>query len=176
VTFFFNGGEEEKLPGEERKLIKSPNVTTYDLKPEMSAFELTENLVAALKLEKHELIVCNFANTDMVGHSGNLSAAIKAVEAVDKCLGEIYQTAKKSGVEILITADHGNVEQMINPETHNHHTAHTTNPVPFIYIGNKNVSLQEPHLGTLADIAPTILAIMKIEQPKEMTGQSLIKE
>ena len=176
VTFFFNGGEEEKLPGEERKLIKSPNVKTYDLKPEMSAFELTENLVAELKLEKHELIVCNFANTDMVGHSGNLSAAIKAVEAVDKCLGEIYETAKKSGVEILITADHGNVEQMINPETHNHHTAHTTNPVPFIYIGNKNVSLQEPHLGTLADIAPTILAIMKIEQPKEMTGQSLIKE
>ncbi|HIL45389.1 MAG TPA: PglZ domain-containing protein, partial [Candidatus Thioglobus sp.] len=176
VTFFFNGGVEAQLPGEERKLIQSPDVKTYDLKPEMSAYELTDNLVEEIKSNKYSLIVCNFANTDMVGHSGKLKAAIMAVEAVDNCLGQIHQTCLDTGTEILVTADHGNAEQMIDPKTHKNHTAHTTNPVPLIYIGKRKASLLEPLVGTLADIAPTLLALMDIEKPKEMTGQNLITD
>ena len=176
VTFFFNGGVEAILPGEERKLIQSPDVKTYDLKPEMSAYELTENLISELKSQKHKLVVCNFANTDMVGHTGNLNAAIKAVEAVDNCLGKIHQTCLDSEVEMLVTADHGNAEQMLDPKTQKNHTAHTTNPVPLIYVGKRKSSLLGPHIGTLADLAPTLLELMEIEQPKEMTGQSLFKE
>jgi len=176
VTFFFNGGEEKTLPGEDRRLIQSPNVKTYDLQPEMSAYELTDNLISALNSNKYKLIVCNFANTDMVGHTGNLAAAIKAVEAVDSCLGRVHQVALQNKAEILITADHGNAEQMIDSNTQKSHTAHTTNPVPLIYIGKKKVSLLDPHLGTLADLAPTLLALMDIEQPAEMSGQNLLTE
>ncbi len=176
VTFFFNGGVEECLPGEDRKLIQSPSVKTYDMQPEMSAYELTDSLVSEITAQKYKLIVCNFANTDMVGHTGNLNAAIKAVEAVDKCLGKIHQAAKTSKTEILITADHGNAEQMLDTQTQKSHTAHTTNPVPLIYIGAKKNSLLSPHIGTLADLAPTLLSLMNIEQPKEMTGQNLLIE
>ena len=174
VTFFFNGGVEESLPGEDRSLIQSPKVKTYDLQPEMSAFELTESLVSEIASKKYKLIVCNFANTDMVGHTGNLSAAIKAVEAVDSCLGRIHQAAKETQTEILITADHGNAEQMTDNLTKKSHTAHTTNPVPLVYIGNNKNSLLGPHIGTLADLAPTLLSLMGIKQPEEMTGQSLL--
>ena len=174
VTFFFNGGVEESLPGEDRSLIQSPKVKTYDLQPEMSAFELTESLVSEIASKKYKLIVCNFANTDMVGHTGNLDAAIKAVEAVDSCLGRIHQAAKETQTEILITADHGNAEQMTDNLTKKSHTAHTTNPVPLVYIGNNKNSLLGPHIGTLADLAPTLLSLMGIKQPEEMTGQSLL--
>jgi len=174
VTFFFNGGVEDILPGEDRKLIQSPHVKTYDLKPEMSAYELTDKLVSEIRNQKYKLIICNFANTDMVGHTGNLEAAIKAVEAVDSCLGKIYLVAKETETEVLITSDHGNVEQMLNSKTQKSHTAHTTNPVPLIYIGTKKNSLLGPHIGTLADLAPTLLSLMDIEQPKEMTGQNLL--
>ena len=174
VTFFFNGGEEESLPGEDRKLIQSPKVKTYDLQPEMSAYELTDSLVSEIVAQKYKLIVCNLANTDMVGHTGNLDAAIKAVEAVDRCLGKIHQAAKETKTEILITADHGNAEQMTDSITQKSHTAHTTNPVPLIYIGDRKSSLIGPHIGTLADLAPTLLSLMDIEQPREMSGQSLL--
>ena len=174
VTFFFNGGVEDILPGEDRKLIQSPHVKTYDLKPEMSAYELTDKLVSEIRNQKYKLIICNFANTDMVGHTGNLEAAIKAVEAVDSCLGKIYLVAKETETEVLITSDHGNVEQMLNSKTQKNHTAHTTNPVPLIYIGTKKNSLLGPHIGTLADLAPTLLSLMDIEQPREMTGQNLL--
>ena len=174
VTFFFNGGVEDSLPGEDRKLIQSPNVKTYDLKPEMSAYELTDSLISEINAQKYKLIICNFANTDMVGHTGNLNAAVKAVEAVDSCLGKIHQVAKETKTEILITADHGNAEQMTDSKTNKSHTAHTTNPVPLIYISDKKNSLIGPHLGTLADLAPTLLSLMDIEQPEEMSGQSLL--
>ena len=174
VTFFFNGGVEETLPGEDRKLIQSPKVKTYDLQPEMSAFELTENLVSEINAQKYSIIICNFANTDMAGHTGTLVAAIKAVEAVDSCLGKIHKAAKETETEILITADHGNAEQMTDSLTQKSHTAHTTNPVPLIYIGNKKNSLLGPHIGTLADIAPTLLSLMNIDKPTEMSGQNLL--
>jgi len=174
VTFFFNGGAEAALPGEDRKLVPSPNVDTYDLKPEMSAFELTSALVSSIKSKKYDFIVCNFANTDMVGHSGNLEATIKAVEAVDTCLGEIHRACEEAGAEILITADHGNAEQMVNPKTNKSHTAHTTNPVPLVYVSHRKASIAAPLDGTLADLAPTILTLMDIEQPEEMTGKCLL--
>jgi len=174
VTFFFNGGAEAVLPGEDRKLVPSPSVDTYDLKPEMSAFELTGALVSAIKSKKYNFIVCNFANTDMVGHSGNLGATIKAVEAVDTCLGEIHKACEEIGTEILITADHGNAEQMVNPKTNKAHTAHTSNPVPLVYLGHRKASIAVPLVGTLADLAPTILTLMDIEQPEEMTGRCLL--
>ena len=174
VTFFFNGGLEPSMPGEKRKLIPSPDVTTYDLKPEMSAFELTDSLVDAIKSEQYDLIVCNFANTDMVGHSGKIEATIKAVEAVDSCLGIIHRACMENDFETLITADHGNAEQMTNPNTNKPHTAHTNNPVPLIYMGNRDASIAEPFIGTLADLAPTMLALMDIEAPKEMTGKCLL--
>jgi len=174
VTFFFNGGLEDPLPGEDRTLIQSPDVATYDLQPEMSAPELTNALVASIESGKYDLIICNYANTDMVGHSGKLSAAISAVEAVDACLGKIHKACQNTGAEMLITADHGNAEQMVNPKTNKSHTAHTNNPVPLIYVGARNVALVEPDVGSLAGLAPSLLKLMGIESPAEMTGQCLL--
>jgi 2,3-bisphosphoglycerate-independent phosphoglycerate mutase len=174
VTFFFNGGVEDAFYGEDRILIPSPNVHTYDLKPEMSAFELTDSLVTQIESQKYDLIICNFANTDMVGHTGKLDAAISAVEAVDKCLGLIVEQAKETGCEILITADHGNIEQMFELDSKEPHTAHTTNPVPLIYIGPRSAKFVDPQSGALSDIAPTLLYMMDVEQPPEMSGHSLL--
>ncbi len=175
VTFFLNGGIERPFYGEDRVLIPSPDVATYDLKPEMSAFELTDELAENIESQKYDLVICNFANTDMVGHSGKLDAAIKAVEVVDTCLGVVYQALRSiDGGEMLITADHGNVEQMVDPETGKPHTAHTKNLVPLIFISDREVEITDPGIGSLSDIAPTLLMIMNVEQPDEMTGSSLI--
>jgi 2,3-bisphosphoglycerate-independent phosphoglycerate mutase len=174
VTFFLNGGIEKPFNGEDRVLIPSPEVATYDLQPEMSAFELTDALVENIESQKYDLIICNFANTDMVGHSGKLDAAIKAVEAVDTCLGIIHQAVKTTNAEMLITADHGNVEQMINPETKEVHTAHTNNPVPLIFVSSREATIAAACTGALSDIAPTLLHLMDVEQPDEMTGKSLL--
>ncbi|CAC9498900.1 2,3-bisphosphoglycerate-independent phosphoglycerate mutase (EC 5.4.2.12) [uncultured Gammaproteobacteria bacterium] len=174
VTFFLNGGIERPFYGEDRVLIPSPDVATYDLKPEMSAFELTDDLAENIESQKYDLIICNFANTDMVGHSGKLEATIKAVEAVDKCLGIIYQSIFSIDGEMLITADHGNAEQMVNPETGEVHTAHTNNPVPLIFVSGREAAIAEPKGGALSDVAPTLLLMMGVEQPDEMTGSSLL--
>src|SRR6185312_478936 len=173
VTFFLNGGEETPYPGEDRILVPSPKVATYDLKPEMSAYEVTDRLVAAIEGGKYDLIVVNFANTDMVGHTGDLAAAIKAVEAVDRCLGRVRDALKKVGGAMLVTADHGNAELMEDPVTHEPHTAHTLNRVPLVLVNGPggDVRLRD---GQLADIAPTILALMGLPQPKEMSGQPLM--
>jgi len=175
VTFFFNGGEETLFPGEERILVPSPKVATYDLQPEMSAFEVTDKLVAAIDADKFDLVVVNFANGDMVGHSGKLEAAEKAVIAVDQCLGRLREAVEKRGGVLLITADHGNCEQMIDPETGQPHTAHTLNRVPFILV-NGPASVRRLADGQLSDVAPTILELMHLPQPKEMTGHSLLHE
>ena len=175
VTFFFNGGSEASFTGEDRVLIPSPNVATYDLQPEMSAFELTSTLVGKINNGGYDLIVVNFANPDMVGHTGILSAAICAVEAIDKCLGDILKALHNSGGTMLLTADHGNVEQMVDQGTGAPHTAHTTLQVPVILTGDYVSPDTKLKNGCLADIAPTILQIMGIKQPVEMTGQSLIK-
>ncbi|SMM99515.1 2,3-bisphosphoglycerate-independent phosphoglycerate mutase [uncultured Candidatus Thioglobus sp.] len=174
VTFFLNGGIERPFYGEDRVLIPSPDVATYDLQPEMSAFELTDELAENIESQKYDLIICNFANTDMVGHSGKLDAAIKSVEAVDKCLGIVYQALRTINGEMLITADHGNVEQMVNPTTGEVHTAHTNNPVPLIFVSERKAEIVEPEIGALSDIAPTLLAMMDVEKPDEMTGNSLV--
>lgn len=173
VTFFFNGGEEKELKGEDRILIPSPNVATYDLKPEMSAYEVTEKLVEVIDAKKYDLIVVNYANTDMVGHTGIKEAAIKAVEALDICLQKLNKSLENAGGCMFITADHGNAEQMTDDSTGQPHTAHTTNPVPFIAVGKcaKNLKLKN---GRLCDIAPTLLKVMNIEKPTQMTGESLI--
>jgi 2,3-bisphosphoglycerate-independent phosphoglycerate mutase len=167
VTFFFNGGEEGQFAGEERILVPSPKVATYDLKPEMSAFEVTDKLVAAIDAGGFDFIVVNYANTDMVGHTGNLDAAIKAVEAVDTCLGRLEAAVRKAGGVLLITADHGNAEQMIDRETGQPHTAHTLNLVPVVLVGAGKIALRN---GRLADVAPTLLEIMGLKRPAEMTG------
>jgi 2,3-bisphosphoglycerate-independent phosphoglycerate mutase len=174
VTFFLNGGEETQYPGEERILIPSPKVATYDLKPEMSAFEVTDKLVSAIDSGKFDLIVVNYANTDMVGHSGNLDAAIRAVEAVDHCLGRVRDAVVRAGGAMIITADHGNAEMMEDPHTHEPHTAHTLNRVPVVLV-NGPAEVRQLRDGRLADIAPTILALMQLPQPKEMTGRSLLQ-
>ncbi len=174
VTFFLNGGAETPFYGEDRVLIPSPNVATYDLQPEMSAVELTDALVSHIQSQKYDLIICNFANTDMVGHSGKLEATIEAVEAVDQCLGRIYEATSATDAEILITADHGNAEQMRNPKTGEVHTAHTNNLVPLIFISTRRATLAEAGAGALSDIAPTLLHMMDVEQPVEMTGKSLL--
>ena len=174
VTFFLNGGVENPFYGEDRVLIPSPDVATYNLQPEMSAFELTDELVGHIESQKYDLIICNFANTDMVGHSGELAATIKAVEAVDKCLGLIYQAMQAANGEMLITADHGNAEQMLNPKSGEVHTAHTNNPVPLLFISSRAASIAKPGVGALSDIAPTLLAMMGLQQPDEMTGKSLL--
>ena len=171
VTFFFNGGREEPYPGEDRILVNSPKVATYDLQPEMSAYEVTEKVVEAINSKKYDSIILNFANTDMVGHTGNIDAAIKAVEAVDKCVGEIVEAVQKQNGVLLITADHGNAEQMIDYKTGEPLTSHTTNLVPLILVGMENVELKD---GRLCDLAPTMLDIMEEQKPKEMTGESLL--
>jgi 2,3-bisphosphoglycerate-independent phosphoglycerate mutase len=170
VTFFFNGGEEGEFAGEERILVPSPKVATYDLKPEMSAFEVTDKLVAAIDGGGFDFIVVNYANTDMVGHTGDLDAAIKAVEAVDACLGRLEAAVSKAGGVLLITADHGNAEQMIDRATGQPHTAHTLNLVPVVLAGAGKVALRN---GRLADVAPTLLDIMGLKRPAEMTGRVL---
>ena len=175
VTFFFNGGSEDVFKGEDRVLIPSPDVATYDLKPEMSAAELTSTLVDKIINGGYDLIVVNFANPDMVGHTGILSAAISAVETIDNCLADILTALDKSGGAMLLTADHGNVEQMANHQTGAPHTAHTTLEVPVILTGRLINSDTKLNNGCLADIAPTILDVMGIKQPDEMTGRSLIK-
>ena len=173
VTFFFNGGVEEPNKGEERILVHSPKVATYDLKPEMSAPEVCEKLVGAIHSGKYDVIITNFANPDMVGHTGVLEAAIKAVETVDSCVGKAVEAIKEEDGVIFLCADHGNAEQLIDYETGGSFTAHTTNPVPFILINyDPSYTLREG--GCLADIAPTLLQIMGMEQPKEMTGKSLL--
>ena len=172
VTFFFNGGEEKQYLGEDRILVPSPKVETYDMKPEMSAYEVTDKVIEAVQADKYDTIILNFANPDMVGHTGNLNAAVKAIEAVDKCVGKIVEEVLKKDGTILMTADHGNAEQMIDYKTGDPHTAHTTNPVPLILISNnKNYKIKE---GKLADLAPTLLDLMGIEKPAEMTGESLL--
>ncbi|NLY43678.1 MAG: 2,3-bisphosphoglycerate-independent phosphoglycerate mutase [Clostridiaceae bacterium] len=170
VTFFFNGGVEAVYEGEDRVLIPSPKVATYDLKPEMSAYEVTEEVLKRINSKKYDVIILNYANCDMVGHSGIFEAAVKAVETVDECVGKVVEAVRAQEGVILITADHGNAEQMIDYATNGPHTAHTSNIVPLILIG-KDVKLRE---GRLADLAPTMLDIMGLEKPKEMTGESLI--
>jgi len=173
VTFFFNGGQEAVYPGEDRILIPSPQVATYDLQPEMSAFEVTDRLVEAILARKYDLIVCNFANGDMVGHTGKFDAAVKAVEAIDVCIKRVIDAMREVGGETLITADHGNVEMMQDPESGQAHTSHTLWPVALIYDGPRahQVTLSD---GALCDLAPTLLNLMDIEPPAEMTGHSLV--
>lgn len=173
VTFFFNGGIEHPYKGEDRVLIPSPRVTTYDLQPEMSAPEITNRLVKEIKNQQYDLIVCNFANPDMVGHTGNFDATVKAIEVVDVCLGQIAEALQEAGGELLITADHGNAEKMYDCESNQPHTAHTSDPVPFLYAGRKAIISHEN--GKLSDIAPTILYLLGLSAPPEMTGQSLVK-
>ena len=174
VTFFFNGGIEEPNPGEDRILVNSPkDVATYDLKPQMSAYEVCDKLVEAIKSGKYDVIIINFANPDMVGHTGVEEAAIKAIEAVDECVGRAYEAIKEVDGILFICADHGNAEQLVDYETGAPHTAHTTNPVPFILV-NADPSYKLREGGVLADIVPTLIDLMGEEQPAEMTGKSLI--
>lgn len=174
VTFFLNGGKEQAFNLEERILIPSPKVKTYDLKPQMSAVELTEKLVSEIHSKKFQLIVCNYANADMVGHTGNLAAAIKAIEALDQCLIKIDEAIVDNHCNMIVTADHGNAEKMFNEKTKLPYTSHTNNPVPFIYIGeDKKINLTKKE-GCLTDIAPTILNLLNIKIPKEMTGVNLL--
>jgi 2,3-bisphosphoglycerate-independent phosphoglycerate mutase len=172
VTYFLNGGQETAFPGEDRILVPSPKVATYDLQPEMSAPELTDKVVAAIDTGKYDLIVLNFANPDMVGHTGSLPAAIEAVETVDAGLGRIADAVHRQGGALLVTADHGNCELMKDPETGGPHTAHTTNPVPVLLMGGGAQAIQD---GRLADIAPTLLELLGLPQPREMTGRTLIR-
>jgi len=172
VTFFFSGGREDCYPGEERTLIPSPDVATYDLKPEMSAPEVTDKLVAAITDGQHDVIICNFANGDMVGHTGVFNAAITAVETLDACVAKVLTALQKVGGDCLITADHGNVENMVDAQTGQVLTSHTIDPVPLIYVGNKRLQLSND--GSLADIAPTILELINLPQPTEMSGHSLL--
>ena len=172
VTFFFSGGREEPFPGEERILIPSPKVATYDLQPEMSAPEVTDRIVDAIEHQRYDVIVVNYANGDMVGHSGIMEAAIKAVEYLDVCVGRIAEALEKVGGEALVTADHGNVEQMTDDHTGQAHTAHTSEPVPFIYIGKRKLKVREG--GVLADVAPTMLELLGLAIPEEMTGTSIL--
>ena len=173
VTFFFNGGVEEPNKNENRILVKSPKVATYDLKPEMSAYEVCDNLVKAIKSDKYDVIIVNFANPDMVGHTGVLDAAVKAVEAVDECVGRAVEAIKEVDGVMFICADHGNAEQLTDYETGAPFTAHTTNPVPFILV-NYDPAYTLKEGGCLADIIPTLIETMGLEQPKEMTGKSLL--
>jgi len=179
VTFFFNGSQEKPFPGEDRILVHSPNVATYDLKPEMSADEITQKLIK--KIDKYDFIVCNFANADMVGHTGSIKATIRACEKIDELIGKIVDETIKQKVVTIITADHGNAEQMLNPNTGESFTEHTTNPVPFILVAN-DPNLERPlresgsqHGLILSDIAPTIIDILGLKKPKEMSGQSLLE-
>jgi 2,3-bisphosphoglycerate-independent phosphoglycerate mutase len=172
VTFFFSGGQESLYPGEERELIPSPNVATYDLQPEMSAFELTDKLCAAIETQRYDLIICNYANGDMVGHTGKLDAAILAAETLDKCIARVKDSLEKTNSECLITADHGNLECMVDENSKQALTSHTCEPVPLVYIG-RNAKLKDG--GLLSDVAPTLLKMMNIQAPQEMTGKNLIE-
>jgi 2,3-bisphosphoglycerate-independent phosphoglycerate mutase len=174
VTFFFSGGREELYQGEDRILVPSPDVATYDLKPEMSAPEVTAKLIEAITSGKYDAIICNYANGDMVGHTGVFDAAVKAAEAIDEALAAVTSTVLEYNCECLITADHGNCEQMQDYQSGQAHTQHTTELVPFIYIGNRKVQMK-PSGGILADVAPTMLRLMGLEQPSEMTGKPLLK-
>jgi 2,3-bisphosphoglycerate-independent phosphoglycerate mutase len=171
VTYFFNGGNERAYPGEEREMVPSPKVRTYDLKPEMSAPGVAAVVINAIRKGNFDVIVMNFANADMVGHSGKMEPTVQAVEAVDACLGEIHKAIKEQGGAWIITADHGNAEMMIDPVTHGPHTYHTTNPVPFILVNDSGTKLREN--GALQDISPTILGILGVEQPAQMSGRDL---
>jgi 2,3-bisphosphoglycerate-independent phosphoglycerate mutase len=171
VTYFLNGGREEQYAGEDRIMVPSPKVATYDLQPEMSAPELTDKAIEAINSGKYDLIVLNYANPDMVGHTGSLPAAIKAVETVDTGLGRIADAIRKAGGALLVTADHGNCELMRDPVTGGPHTSHTTGPVPVLVMGGGDVTLRD---GRLADLAPTLLGLMGLPQPQEMTGGSLL--
>ncbi|MDD5410143.1 MAG: 2,3-bisphosphoglycerate-independent phosphoglycerate mutase [Methylobacter sp.] len=172
VTFFLNGGIDTPFPGEDRILVPSPKVRTYDMQPEMSSVEVTDHMVDAIVGGKYDVIICNYANCDMVGHTGIMDAAILAVEAVDASLQRIVDALWTVGGRMLITADHGNIEQMLDKETGQPHTAHTTNPVPLVYVGGDRPLASD---GSLSDLAPTMLAILGVKQPVEMTGRSLIK-
>jgi 2,3-bisphosphoglycerate-independent phosphoglycerate mutase len=171
VTFFFNGGEETPFEGEDRILVKSPMVATYDLQPEMHAPKVTDKLVEAIGNGKYDAIICNYANPDMVGHTGRFDAAVKAIEAIDACLARILEAVREAGAELLITADHGNAELMQNGDTGQVHTAHTTNLVPLVYVGRPAVMAEH---GALSDIAPSMLHLMNMELPPEMTGTPLV--
>ncbi len=171
VTYFFNGGVEQPYPGEDRIMVPSPRVATYDLKPEMSAPEVTDKLVEAIRGRRYDAIVCNYANSDMVGHTGNLAAATRAIEVLDECIGRVAAAMREAGGEILITADHGNAETMSDPKTKQAHTAHTLNLVPLLYVGRR---AQVAGRGALQDVAPTLLSMMGLPPPPQMTGKSLI--
>ena len=172
VTFFLNGGRDEPFKGESRILVPSPKVKTYDMQPEMNAAQVTDHLVESIAGGQFDVIICNYANCDMVGHTGVLDAAIMAVETIDNCLQRVVAALQSAGGQMLITADHGNIEQMIDEQTGQPHTAHTTNKVPLLYVGGNKIALAEN--GSLADLAPTILNLLGVAQPKEMTGRSLI--
>jgi 2,3-bisphosphoglycerate-independent phosphoglycerate mutase len=173
VTFFFNGGEEAPNEGEDRILVNSPKVATYDQKPEMSAIEVTDKLVVAMESGRYDVIVCNYANLDMVGHTGNFEATVRAAEIIDACLGRVVEAARGVGGELLITADHGNAERMLDEATGQPHTAHTTNPVPLIYVGRPAHMVDGA--GALCDMAPTMLHLLGLPQPREMTGHCLVE-
>ena len=172
VTFFFNGGVESEFPGEERQLVASPKVATYDLQPEMSSTQLTDKMVKAIESGHYDAIICNYPNPDMVGHTGVYEAAKKAIEAVDHCVGRVVEAIEKVGGQALITADHGNAEMMVDPETGGAHTAHTNLPVPLIYVGEKAVNFKSD--GKLSDLAPTMLSLAELDIPPEMTGSVLL--
>jgi 2,3-bisphosphoglycerate-independent phosphoglycerate mutase len=174
VTFFFNGGEEKVYPGEERILVPSPKVATYDLKPEMSAFEVTEKLLAAIASDRFDFILVNYANCDMVGHTGVMNATVEAVQATDTAVGSIIDAVRRRQGVALITADHGNCELMFDPETNQPHTAHTTNPVPLILFDPEHRYGTLRSGGALENVAPTILEILGIPKPAEMTADSLL--
>jgi 2,3-bisphosphoglycerate-independent phosphoglycerate mutase len=179
VTYFFNGGIEQPFPGEDRIMVQSPKVATYDLKPEMSASGIADTVIKAVEDATFDVIIVNFANADMVGHSGKIEPTVKAVEVVDACLGRIELSVRAKGGAMLITADHGNAEQMIDPVTGGPHTAHTTNPVPFIVVAENGKKFTLKPGGSLRDISPTVLGMLGLDEPKEMTGQdlrSLLKE
>jgi 2,3-bisphosphoglycerate-independent phosphoglycerate mutase len=172
VTYFFNGGIEPPFPGEDRRLVPSQKVATYDLAPEMSAPGITDVLCAAISAREHDFVLCNYANADMVGHTGSIPATLKAVETVDACLARVIEAAGKVGTRLLVTADHGNCEMMIDPETGGPHTAHTTNPVPFLVVDDGGAHKLRAG-GALCDVGPTILGLLGLEQPAEMTGRDL---
>jgi 2,3-bisphosphoglycerate-independent phosphoglycerate mutase len=173
VTFFFNGGVETPFEGEDRILVPSPKVATYDLKPEMHAPELTEKLVAAIESGKYHAIICNYANPDMVGHTGNMQAAVQAIEAIDVCVGKVSRAVLAAEGEMMITADHGNAELMRNQTTGEPHTAHTNLPVPLVYVGRLADVVVDN--GVLSDVAPTMLTLMGVSVPPEMTGRVIFK-
>ena len=172
VTYFFNGGSEDAYPGEDRILVPSPKVATYDQKPEMSAIEVTDRLVDAIASERYDAIICNYANADMVGHTGNFDAAKRAIETLDACMGRVVDAARAHRMDVVITADHGNAERMHDDATHQPHTAHTLNLVPFVYVGRPATVTDG---GALQDVAPTLLAVMGLPKPPEMTGHSLVR-